>query len=278
MPIKALATDLDGTLIPLDDHPQNQADLRTVASILDQHDLSLIFVTGRHFESVQQAMQQYDLPRPDWIICDVGATIMQRGEQNEFEAVADFANHMEELVADWSAPRVISVLANQASLRLQESEKRGPFKVSYYTDALQLQTTTTQLAEQLRRDDVPWSIISSVDPFNGDGLIDLLPSGVSKSYAINWWAAEHDLKAEQLVFAGDSGNDIAALTAGYKAIVVGNAAADVISETRTSHRIAAWADRLFVSQHSATSGVADGLHHYLRSAAVRLRPDSRTEG
>lgn len=263
MPIKALATDLDGTLIPLEGHSQNQADLTAIASIIDRHDLSLIYVTGRHFESVQQAMQQYDLPRPDLIICDVGTTIIRRGVQDEFEVVADFADHLDELVADWSAPRVISELANVPALRLQEAEKLGPFKVSYYTEGSQLQATTTQLAEQLRRHNIPWSIIGSVDPFNNDGLIDLLPSGVSKSYAIDWWAAEYDLRAEELIFAGDSGNDIAALTAGYKTIVVGNAAADVIEESRSSHRSSAWKGRLFVSEHPATSGVADGLRHYL---------------
>ncbi len=57
-----LATDLDGTLIPLANDEQNQRDLRQLKAELSDRDLSLVFVTGRHFESVQQAIAEYHLP------------------------------------------------------------------------------------------------------------------------------------------------------------------------------------------------------------------------
>ncbi len=266
MTIKALATDLDGTLVPLDGNTQNRDDLKTVESILETHGLSLVFVTGRHFESTEQAMLQYNLPRPDWIICDVGTTILRRSAGGQFEVVTAYSDHLAAKVSHCPAPELTSMLSDHPALRLQESEKLGPFKVSFYARAADIQATTNQLAEQLRHHNAPWSIISSVDPFNGDGLIDLLPVGVSKAFAINWWAAERRLNAEQLVFAGDSGNDIAALTAGYRAVVVGNATADVKEEARASHHSAAWTGRLFISEHSATSGVVDGLQYFLNGA------------
>jgi sucrose-6F-phosphate phosphohydrolase len=265
MNIKAFATDLDGTLIPLTKHPQNQTDLAAVARLLCEHQLSTVFVTGRHYESVKTAMAEHALPQPDWIICDVGTTILKRTENGTFQPVDTYATHLAARISACPADEIATIHTDIPALRLQESEKQGPFKVSFYSAAETLIATTNAVAEYLENHNAPWSIISSVDPFNGDGLIDLLPMGVSKSYAIDWWAAQQNLTADQVIFAGDSGNDIAALTAGYRAIVVSNAAAEIVQQTTSKHNDAAWTDRLFLSSTPATSGVVEGLRHFLKS-------------
>ena len=61
---RVLATDLDGTLIPLAGIEQNEFDLRTLASQLEQQRVMLVFVTGRHLASVVGAIQQFQLPPP----------------------------------------------------------------------------------------------------------------------------------------------------------------------------------------------------------------------
>ena len=48
---QVLATDLDGTLIPLANNPSNKEDLCRLVSRLDEHKLGLVYVTGRHFSS-----------------------------------------------------------------------------------------------------------------------------------------------------------------------------------------------------------------------------------
>lgn len=104
----------------------------------------------------------------------------------------------------------------------------------------------------------PYSLIHSIDPFNGDGLIDLLPRGVSKAFALSWWSRHVGISHEAVVYAGDSGNDLAAFTAGYRTIVVGNAARSLCKQVRDSHEQAGWRDLLFVAQAHATSGVLAG--------------------
>ena len=59
-----LATDLDGTLIPLPNEPQNQTDLETLAHELKSQGVTLIYITGRHFAR-QQTKQSRSISCPD---------------------------------------------------------------------------------------------------------------------------------------------------------------------------------------------------------------------
>jgi hydroxymethylpyrimidine pyrophosphatase-like HAD family hydrolase len=119
------------------------------------------------------------------------------------------------------------------------------------------------VGERIAETESPYETIASVDPFTGSGLIDCLPRGVSKDYALGWWVNHLGRSREEIVFAGDSGNDLAALTAGYRSIIVSNADASVTERARELHRSVGWTDRLFVASRPATSGVLEGLRHYL---------------
>ncbi|HRQ52257.1 MAG TPA: HAD family hydrolase, partial [Agriterribacter sp.] len=67
-----LATDLDGTFLG-----GRQADrLKLYRLIREQEKIRLMFVTGRGIESVMPLLDNPVIPDPDYIICDVGATIL----------------------------------------------------------------------------------------------------------------------------------------------------------------------------------------------------------
>jgi HAD superfamily hydrolase (TIGR01484 family) len=257
-----LATDLDGTLIPLDGEPQNQTDLQTLAIQLERNRVTLVFVTGRHFESASQAIQESQLPRPDWIICDVGTSIFQRQSSRGFTPVEPYQEHLDEIIAALPIDTLRKKLEPIEGLRLQEEEKQGRFKLSFYTEGEQVDERARVVREELDRTDAPYSIVSSVDPFNGDGLIDLLPSDVSKGHALAWWVEHAQLRRDGIVFAGDSGNDLAALTAGYRAIVVANADRSLAERVADAHGEAGWTDRLYLARGKATSGVLEGCRWF----------------
>ena len=67
-----LATDLDGTF--LGGTAQHKEHL--YKTIRENDDFRLIFVTGRGVESVLPLLSDPVIPRPDYIICDVGATVL----------------------------------------------------------------------------------------------------------------------------------------------------------------------------------------------------------
>jgi len=257
-----LATDLDGTFIPLDGNAGNQADLQILTSQFALHDISLIFVTGRHFESVVQAIKDFRLPQPKWIICDVGTSIFQRQVAGEFTPVVAYQKYQDQIIAGMPVVILRNWLESIPGLRLQEEEKQGRFKLSFYAEAAKLDELVDRIQENLDQINAPYSIIHSVDPFNGDGLIDLLPATVSKAHALEWWFEAYDLNPQDIVFAGDSGNDLAALTAGYRTILVGNADRTLAQRVYNLHRESGWENRLYLARGTATTGVLEGCRWF----------------
>ncbi len=261
-----LASDLDGTLLPLDGEPRNRQDLRTLVEELQAANMRLAFVTGRHFESVMHAMQEFDLPTPDWIVCDVGTSIYGRDPQQGFRLSQPFADHLQTVTRGISTQELAQAFSHWSELRLQESEKQTRFKLSFYTDQQVLERVAEAVRGFLQERALPYSVIASIDPFTDDGLIDLLPQNSSKAYALNWWSQAEGFEHQQVLYAGDSGNDLAAFAAGYRSIVVGNAAADVLQRARLAHQQAGWSDRIFAATLPATSGVLEGVRYFRNGA------------
>lgn len=258
-----LATDLDGTLIPLDETPANRADLERLGRDLQQSGASLIYVTGRELGAVQRLREQYALPTPQWIICDVGTSIYRWDpEQQAGHLLQDYAEKLDELAGGVSASELDDRVSDFSELRLQEPHKQGPFKRSFYCPGEDASRLGERIERRLEEQEVAYGVIASVDPFNGDGLIDLLPRGVSKAFALQWWLAWEDLEPTRVVFAGDSGNDLAAMRFGYRTIVVSNASEELKRRVRESHQQNGWTDRLFIAAQPATSGVLEGWRHF----------------
>ena len=258
-PKGVLATDLDGTLIPLNDCSQNKSDLRRLAESIQEQNFLLVFITGRHVSSVQTAIAEYKLPTPDWIICDVGTSVFRVQAPGQFEAVEEYAVRLGQILGADNIQPVAEQLDHIPGLRRQENEKQGRFKLSYYVDAQLLSETSVAITSALDASGIAHELIASVDPFNGDGLIDVLPLGVSKAFALDWWTSFEGVEAKSVVFAGDSGNDLAAMIAGYKTIVVGNADRTLADQVVLHHETNAWENRLCLAKSEATSGVLEGL-------------------
>jgi hydroxymethylpyrimidine pyrophosphatase-like HAD family hydrolase len=147
-------------------------------------------------------------------------------------------------------------------LRLQEPEKQGRFKLSFYTDAGRLDELVARVQRELEKSLAPYTIVPSIDPFNGDGLIDVLPATVSKAHALEWLVQHMGSSREAVVFAGDSGNDLAALTAGYRAVLVGNADPLIAEQACQVHGESGWKNRLYLARGQATSGVLEGCRWF----------------
>ena len=84
-----LASDLDGTLIPLE---RNAKRLREVAELVGAFEttpsLQLAYVTGRHLSLAQAGTAEVGLPCPDWFVCDVGTSVYHRyGGRYELDAI-----------------------------------------------------------------------------------------------------------------------------------------------------------------------------------------------
>jgi hydroxymethylpyrimidine pyrophosphatase-like HAD family hydrolase len=221
-----------------------------------------VYVTGRHLELVMQAIHEHELPQPDWLICDVGTSLLQRQPSGEYLLLEPYQQHQSDIITAMPISVLQEQLATIDGLQRQEEEKQSPFKLSYYVDRERMLEIAGDVQRFLDRTTAPYSIIQSVDPFTGKGLIDLLPESVSKAYGLAWWSQHVGLNSRVIVYAGDTGNDLAALTAGYRAIVVGNADRSFALQVQEMHQRAGWNDRLYLAREPATSGVLEGCRWF----------------
>ena len=81
----------------------------------------------------------------------------------------------------------------------------------------------------------------------GIGLLDVLPAGATKLHAIEFLARRLGFDQREIVYAGDSGNDMPVLASGIPSVLVANAASDVRNVAEEAARAVGWADRLYVA-------------------------------
>lgn len=72
-----ICTDLDRTLLPNGRQPESPGARAAFKRLVARQEVTLAYVSGRHRELVEDAIREYELPLPDWVIGDVGTTIYQ---------------------------------------------------------------------------------------------------------------------------------------------------------------------------------------------------------
>ena len=257
-----LATDLDGTFIPMEDQPLQVEALKELKQHLwPKGPIQLIYVTGRDINSVTRAINEHDLPIPQMIISDVGTSIHQLQGGHWIPSDTYFVN-LASIVSDVTLDRMRETMEQVEGCRLQQKDHQGYFKASFECDADQLATLTQRFRQWIQENDLPYNIISSLDPFAHVGLIDLLPRGISKNYALQWLIRQGEIESSNIIYAGDSGNDLEVFRSTLKCIAVGNMEADTKKKVEDLIYEDSCAERIYLAQQAATIGVLEGLQHF----------------
>jgi sucrose-6F-phosphate phosphohydrolase len=263
MPLKLLATDLDGTYLPQQGDNDNVIDLQILQGLLRDWDVQLAYVTGRHFDSVVSAMRDDLLRSAEWIICNVGTQVMIRENSGQYQFSRDYHETLRCKVQNQSIQCCADELIRWPGLQCQESEKQGEFKLSFYAKVDELVTLCSKLDAWLIERKLPYKTTHSIDPSGEEGLIDLLPEGVDKAFAIHWIADRFGLSTDDILFCGDSGNDRAALMDKFRGVLVSNAHPDLKDQVHRHHHGNGTQKKLFSASKPATSGVLEGVRHFL---------------
>lgn len=258
---RVLATDLDGTLIPLPDSPSNVDALSVLSKARRTSGVGLVYATGRHYESVVEAIREYRMPEPDWIICDVGSSIYQRRESG-YENFSPFEIHLKELSGGMGRGVIEQQLQSVEGLTLQAPDHQQQFKISYESTADTVEGLVARVNQILKHKKLPFECMGSLDPFLNCGLLDVLPQGVSKAYALLWLSMHANFKPDEVVFSGDSGNDYAALVSGFRAIIVANASKGLAAQVQEELKSRHLEDRLYLAKGNGTSGVLEGCQYF----------------
>jgi glucosylglycerol-phosphate synthase len=226
-----LATDLDGTLLA-----GSVAARRTVRELFAKlhPNVRLVFVTGRGLESVLPLLSDPTIPTPDYIIADVGATVVD-ARLRPVDAIQD------EVAARWPGSQaVLRALAGFPGLVRQSvpQERRCSFLAG--------------------AGDVTPALRAAVDALGCDLLmsagcyLDVLPRGVGKGPALLRLAAAAGFDPATIVVAGDTLNDLSMFETGLRGIVVGQA------EPALVEQVGRW-PLVHVAGGAGCDGILEGL-------------------
>jgi HAD superfamily hydrolase (TIGR01484 family) len=255
---RILASDLDGTLIPSD-----RALIAAFnASVRGRRGLCLAYVTGRHRELALAGIEDHGLARPGFLICDVGTSLYARTADG-WSLDSDYAS---QLAASWHGQdgNVVAEALNEiAALSEQEPERQSRFKRSYYVRGDQDPMASVETARRtLAVRGLEANVIYSEDPATGVGLLDVLPQGASKDSALRHLVALCKLRPDQVVYAGDSENDVPVFLGGTRSIVVGNTPDTVKEQVRAQAVRDGFSDRVYFARAHVLAGVLEGCEHF----------------
>jgi len=265
-----LCTDLDRTVLPNGTQPESPGARDRFALLAARPELTLAYVTGRHRSLVEKAMATYVLPRPDYVIGDVGTTIYELSSRG-WEPWPDWET---EIGPDWAGmgwADLQELFRDMPSLRLQEVTKQNQYKLSFYVPLyVDRQATIDAMQERLARRGIQASLVWSVDEPAGIGLLDVTPASASKLHAIEFLMQRKDFGQKQTVFAGDSGNDLPVLTSRIQSVLVANATPEVrrdalrlADENRTRDALYLATGDFAGMNGNYSAGILEGLAHYV---------------
>lgn len=264
--MKLLATDLDRTLLPNGRWPADEGAIPLFNELTEAHRIQVVYVTGRNLALSEAAIAEFGIRHPNILIGDVGTSI-RRYVGDKWETDSGWIEHVRNASPRWEAEAVRERVRGIDGLAEQEPEHCGPFKQSFYVEHERNDEILAEVRERVegRFDEV---IIYSYDSQSGDGLLDFLPNSATKQTALEFVADEFGLDKSEVVFCGDSGNDVFPLTAGFAGVLVRNADEQLVQEVRR-----AMSENPSLKVYFAkggfrglsgyyTSGVMEGADHY----------------
>ncbi|MEP7375401.1 MAG: glucosylglycerol-phosphate synthase [Chitinophagaceae bacterium] len=229
-----LATDLDGTFLGGKSlHKQQLYRL-----IRENMGALLVFVTGRGLESVIPILNDPIIPNPDYIICDVGSTIVNG---YTLEPVAKLQARVER---SWPGRlKIVECLKDISGLTYQEVPQQR--RCSFFVE-------DEKIVDKIR------SRVNALDCdviYSAGKFLDVLPRGVNKGASLTNLVEYLATDANMVLVAGDTLNDLALYQCGYKGVVVGNAEEKLIKTTKDI-------DGVFHAESAGAGGILEALFYF----------------
>lgn len=239
--------DLDGTLVE-----GNQTNgLEHLKQWISDHQEKVVFgiASGRNRELTRQAFLNYNLPNPDILICSAGTEMYYTEKfitDNGWESHIDF---------QWEKEELQYVLLKFPGIRLQEPEAQWRYKLSYYVDDNFDEDDMANLHKFLDDHKLRAKILLTENHY-----LDILPFRASKGSAVRYLSYKWKIPLDQIITAGNSGNDIDMLKGKTKGIVVANHSPEM--EELKKNKL------IYFSKEALSTGVLEGIHYHVSSNAI----------
>jgi sucrose-6F-phosphate phosphohydrolase len=264
--MKILATDLDRTLLPNGSWPPDPGAIELFNELTEKHDVLVVYVTGRNLALTENAIKEFGVRLPNILCGDVGTSI-RKYENGEWKFDNGWVEQVKKESPRWDAMAIRDAVAGIDAMREQESEHQNQFKQSYYVEH-EKKDQVLKKVDELVKGKFDEVIVYSFDSQDGKGLLDFLPASATKQTALEYVAEEYGATKEDVVFCGDSGNDIFPLTAGFSGVLVKNADDQLVENVKkvmnqNSDLKVYFAKGNFKGLNGYyTSGVIEGAYHF----------------
>jgi len=276
---RLLCTDLDRTLIPNGAQAESPGARERFTQLASRDEVTLAYVSGRHRALIEQAIEEYDLPQPDYAIADVGSTIYRVNAGN-WESWNEWAA---QIAPDWrglSHDTLRDRVQISPALTLQEAEKQNRHKLSFYLDLnADIPALLARMREVLAREGIKANLIYSMDEAVAVGLLDVLPTSANKLHAIRFLMETKQFALADTLFAGDSGNDLDVLLSEVPSVLVANAASEVRELARAAYHSSLYFARggYLGMNGNYSAGILEGAAHFWPEADGWLRQQTDKE-
>lgn len=248
-----LATDLDGTFLAGDARKRKQ-----LYYLVETHpEIQLAWVTGRGLEAVLPLLSDPALPRPDFIICDVGATVIRTSDMRPFQPLQS------KIESRWPGEHAVAE-AMQKFEGLIRQEVPQQRRCSYYCCPEQLQEMRAQIeavAESLECEVL----------YSADRYLDILPRTTDKGTTLSALIGHLGIAPQRVLVAGDTLNDLSMYAEGFPGVCVGDSEPALLEAT-------AALDNVLHANQPGCGGILQAMAHFELLDAGAYAPPELSSG
>lgn len=244
-----VATDLDGTFLAGESAKRHQ-----LYQLISTHpDIDLIFVTGRGLESVLPLLADPTIPRPEYIVCDVGATVV------DGKALRPVQPLQSQIERSWPGELAVEKAMADLSGFVRQDVPQDR-RCSYYCEPHELGDQLEQIAEVLGCDVL----------YSAGRYLDFLPKGVNKGSTLKALVEHLAIDPSEVLVAGDTLNDLSMFQVGFQGVCVGRSEPGLLEATRG-------ASNVFHAKEPGCGGILEALNQLDIPISTALARRKRVE-
>lgn len=234
---RLIVTDLDNTLTGDDDA------LRELLALIEQHDnVGFGVATGRRLDDALDQLAELGLPIPDVLDTSCGTEIRYGANLTEDQSWKKQIGHQ------WRPDDIREALSEVAGLFPQAEKDQSTYKISYEVD-VELAPKLPEIKRMLRERKLRAKLVFSLGMY-----LDILPVRGGSELSMRHLLFKWGFPPENVLVAGDSGNDEGMLKGRTLGVVVANHSPE-LSKLKRYPRI------YFASQPHAR-GILEGIDYY----------------
>jgi sucrose-phosphate synthase len=248
---RLIITDIDNTLTG------DKEALAEFNELIRGHDrIGFGITTGRNLSEAKQFIAELGLPSPDVLDTSVGTQI------HYGEHLTPDGSWQKAIRFRWEPEKVQSLLDAVPGLYRQSDKEQSEFKISYTIDVEQA-PKLSEIKKRLREAKLRTRVIFSLGQY-----IDIIPVRGGSDNSLRHLLYKWGFAPEQLLVAGDSGNDEGMLKGRTLGVVVGNYSPELEKLRKVP--------RVYFAKGRHARGIIEGIeyYHFLDSIVI---PNDRIE-